>query len=344
MPVLPIVIFIVIVLAICCIKIVPQTYVYVIERLGRYEKSCGAGVNLIIPVIDRVANRVSMKEQVLDFPPQSVITKDNVTINIDSVVFMRVTDPKLFTYGVQNPIDGIANLSATTLRSIIGAMDFDETLSSREQINKNISDILDKATDPWGIKVTRVEVKDITPPKNILQVMQKQMTAEREKRQAILEAEGYKQSSITHAEGDKQAKVLAAEAEAEAAVTLARGRAESIRLVCEAEAAGLEMLIDKLDSAENALRLKAIQAMSEIADGNATKIFFPSDMPEIATLGLAGEALDIKGASPASGKKAAPDPSYIKHDSPVGSSRITERVIDHGHKAQADTAQQMPHS
>lgn len=343
---MPFIIFIAVLalaIVLACVKIVPQTYVYVIERLGKYHKACDAGINFIVPFIDRVANKVNTKEQALDFPPQPVITKDNVGIKIDSVVFMKVTNPNLFTYGIQNPVQGIENLSATTLRSIIGAMDFDQTLTSREQINAEMLKVLDEATDPWGIKVTRVEVKNIIPPADILDVMQKQMTAEREKRQAILEAQGYKEASITHAEGDKQAKILAAEAESKAAIALAQGQAESIRIVYDAEAEGLGRLIEVLGDPENALKLKAVQAMRDVADGNATKIFFPTDLTDIGRLGLSGESLDLPGSTGAkpSGKKAAPDPSHIKHGAPVGSSHITERVLDSGHRAQANASGQM---
>lgn len=321
-----------------CVKIVPQTYVYIVERLGKYYKSCGAGINFIVPVIDRVVNKVNTKEQALDFPPQPVITKDNVGVRVDSVVFMRVTEPQLYTYGIQNPVQGIENLSATTLRSIIGAMEFDQTLASREKINAQMLGVLDEATDPWGIKVTRVEIKNIIPPADIQDVMQKQMTAERNKRQAILEAEGYKQSSITHAEGDKQAKIMAAEAECEAVIALAKGRAESIRLVYEAECAGMAQLINVMGDVDEALRLKSIQAMTDVANGNATKIFFPTDLPEIGTIGLAGEALDLKGTTgtEASGKKPGPTGEHIHHTAAVGSSHITERVLASGHQAQTD--------
>lgn len=319
-----------------CIKVVPQTYVYIIERMGRFHKDCEAGINFIFPGIDRVVSKVNTKEQALDFPPQPVITKDNVGIRIDSVVFIKVVNPKLYTYGIQNPVQGIENLSATTLRSIIGALEFDQTLTSREQINAEMLAVLDEATDPWGIKVTRVEVKNIMPPSDIQDVMQKQMTAEREKRQAILEAEGYKQASITHAEGDKQAKILAAEAESEAAIALAKGQAEAIRLVYEAEAEGLNVLMEALEGPENALRLKAIQAMKDIGDGNATKIFFPTDLLGIGSLGLSGEAADLSGTTgtKASGTKPATQGESVQHKSGVGSSRITEKVIDAGHKAQ----------
>lgn len=341
MPFIIFIFVIAIIVTVSCVKIVPQTYVYVIERLGRYHKACEAGVNFIVPFIDRVANKVNTKEQALDFPPQPVITKDNVGIRIDSVVFMRVTNPKLYTYGIQNPIQGIENLSATTLRSIIGALEFDQTLTSREKINAEMLEVLDAATDPWGIKVTRVEVKNIIPPADIQDVMQKQMTAEREKRQAILEAEGYKQASITHAEGDKQAKILAAEAESEAAIAMAKGQAEAIRLVYDAEAEGLKTIIDALGDPENALRLKAIQALKDVADGNATKIFIPSDIPEIATLGMAGEALDIAGTTGAkpSGKKPEQSGSHVNHDFKVGSSRTTEQVLDAGHRTQSQANQ-----
>lgn len=344
MPFLIVLLVFALIVFLASVKIVPQTYVYVIERFGRFSKTCDAGINLIVPFADRVANKVNMKEQALDFPPQPVITKDNVGIRIDSVVFMRVTDPRAFTYGAQNPIQGIENLSATTLRSIIGALEFDQTLTSREKINADMLKVLDEATDPWGIKITRVEVKNIQPPADILEVMQKQMTAERDKRQAILEAEGYKEASVTHAEGDKQAKVLAAEAESQAAIELAKGRAESIRIVYEAEAEGIAKIIEALgDDPENALRLKAIQAMSEIANGNATKIFFPTDMTEIGTLGLSGEALDLHGASgeKPSGIKKAPSGDHIRHSAPVGSSPTTERVLDAGHKAQQNASARM---
>lgn len=344
MPFLIVLLVFALIVFLASVKIVPQTYVYVIERFGRFSKTCDAGINLIVPFADRVSNKVNMKEQALDFPPQPVITKDNVGIRIDSVVFMRVTDPRAFTYGAQNPIQGIENLSATTLRSIIGALEFDQTLTSREKINADMLKVLDEATDPWGIKITRVEVKNIQPPADILEVMQKQMTAERDKRQAILEAEGYKEASVTHAEGDKQAKVLAAEAESQAAIELAKGRAESIRIVYEAEAEGITKIIEALgDDPENALRLKAIQAMSDIANGNATKIFFPTDMTEIGTLGLSGEALDLHGASgeKPSGIKKAPSGDHIRHSAPVGSSPTTERVLDAGHKAQQNASARM---
>ena len=334
-PILVILFVLALILIGCCVKIVPQTYVYVIERLGRYYKTCDAGINFIVPFIDRVAGKVTVKETALDFPPQPVITKDNVAVRIDSVVFMKVTDPKLFIYGAQNPIQSVENLSATTLRAIVGALEFDQTLTSRDTINAQMLESLDKATDPWGIKI-------IQPPADILEIMQKQMTAEREKRQAVLEAEGYKQASITHAEGDKQAKILAAEAESEAAIALARGQAESIRIVYEAEAQGINMLAASQLN-DDILRLKALQALKDVADGNATKIFFPTDLADVATLGLTGESLDIHGATNATAsapKKPVQQP-HIEHPNPVGSSGITERVLVQGHRAQANTAGQM---
>ena len=336
---MPVVIIIAVVLiAILCmsIKIVPQANVYVIERLGKYRKNCQAGINIIIPVIDRVAKRVNMKEQVLDFPPQPVITKDNVAVHIDSVVFFRVTDPKLFTYGFDNPINGIGNLSATTLRNIVGGMEFDDVLTSRDNINATMTGSLDTATDPWGIKIIRVEVKNIQPPHDILDVMQKQMTAEREKRQAILEAEGYKQASVTHAEGDKQAKILAAEAERDAQIALAEGQAKSIELVYKAEAEGLRKLIEAGITPE-VLKLKSIEAMKDIADGNATKVFFPTDITSIGGLGITGEALDLNATAPAEKitDKAPETGKHVRHNNRIGNSHITEKVINTGHKTQA---------
>lgn len=325
----------IIILLCMSIKIVPQTYVYVVERLGKYHKCCEAGINIIIPVVDRVVNKVCTKEQVLDFPPQPVITKDNVAVRIDSVVFIKIFDPKLYTYGATNPIQGVENLSATTLRNLVGAIEFDNALTSRDEINAQMSSILDDATDEWGIKVKRVEVKNIQPPADILDVMQKQMTAEREKRQAVLEAEGYKQASIMHAEGDKQAKILAAEAERDAQIALAEGRAKSIRLVYEAEAEGIERL-NAANISSQVLQLKSIDAMKNIADGNATKVFIPSSLIDtVGNMSLIGESLDLQGATKAAQPAPKADKPYegIKHEN-IGSSRITGKVIDAGHKEQ----------
>lgn len=257
------------------IRIVPQQACYIIERLGKYSTTWEAGLHVKVPVIDKIVKKISIKEQVYDFPPQDVITKDNVTISIDSVVYASVFDPKLYTYGIEKPITGLQNLTATTLRSIIGAMELDQTLSSRADINRQMQDVLDEATDEWGIKVSRVEVKNIKPPKEIEEVMTKQMRAERERRQTVLEAQAHKESVVSRAEGDKQAKLLDAEAERDAKIALAKGQAEAIRLVYEAEAEGLRRLAESGVN-ENILRLKSIEAMKDVADGRATKIFIPS--------------------------------------------------------------------
>lgn len=273
------------------IRIVPQQACYIIERLGKYSTTWEAGLHVKVPVIDKIVKKISIKEQVYDFPPQDVITKDNVTISIDSVVYASVFDPKLYTYGIEKPITGLQNLTATTLRSIIGAMELDQTLSSRADINRQMQDVLDEATDEWGIKVSRVEVKNIKPPKEIEEVMTKQMRAERERRQTVLEAQAHKESVVSRAEGDKQAKLLDAEAERDAKIALAKGQAEAIRLVYEAEAEGLRRLAESGVN-ENILRLKSIEAMKDVADGRATKIFIPNNLAEgVGPAAIAGEAL-----------------------------------------------------
>lgn len=272
------------------IRIVPQQACYIIERLGKYSTTWEAGLHVKVPVIDKIVKKISIKEQVYDFPPQDVITKDNVTISIDSVVYASVFDPKLYTYGIEEPITGLQNLTATTLRSIIGAMELDQTLSSRADINRQMQDVLDEATDEWGIKVSRVEVKNIKPPKEIEEVMTKQMRAERERRQTVLEAQAHKESVVSRAEGDKQAKLLDAEAERDAKIALAKGQAEAIRLVYEAEAEGLRRLAESGVN-ENILRLKSIEAMKDVADGRATKIFIPNNLAEgVGPAAIAGEA------------------------------------------------------
>lgn len=272
------------------IRIVPQQACYIIERLGKYSTTWEAGLHVKVPVIDKIVKKISIKEQVYDFPPQDVITKDNVTISIDSVVYASVFDPKLYTYGIEKPITGLQNLTATTLRSIIGAMELDQTLSSRADINRQMQDVLDEATDEWGIKVSRVEVKNIKPPKEIEEVMTKQMRAERERRQTVLEAQAHKESVVSRAEGDKQAKLLDAEAERDAKIALAKGQAEAIRLVYEAEAEGLRRLAESGVN-ENILRLKSIEAMKDVADGRATKIFIPNNLAEgVGPATIAGEA------------------------------------------------------
>ena len=278
MTVLLVILIIIAVILICVnIRIVPQGYVFVIEHLGRYKTSWQAGLHVKVPFLERVAKTISLKEQVLDFPPQPVITKDNVTMQIDSVVFMKVFDPSLYTYGAENPIAGLQNLSATTLRNIIGDMELDQTLTSRETINGKMQAILDEATDQWGIKVTRVEIKNIQPPKEIEEVMTKQMRAERERRQTVLEAQAHQEAVVSRAEGDKKAKILAAEAERDAQIALAEGKAKSIELVYQAEAEGLEAL-KNANVSESVLRLKGIEALKDVSDGRATKIYMPSDI------------------------------------------------------------------
>ena len=285
-------------LIIANVRIVPQAQDHVVERLGKYKTTWHAGLHLKVPFIERVVRRVSLKEQVLDFPPQPVITKDNVTMQIDSVVFCKVFDANLYTYGIDNPIGGLQNLAATTLRNIIGEMELDQTLTGRDTINKRMEATLDEATDPWGIKVTRVEIKNISPPESIVSTMELQMKAERERRQTVLEAKAHQEAVVSRAEGDKQAKLLAAEAERDAQIALAEGRARSIELVYEAEAAGLQKLRDA-NISDTVLKLKGIEALRDVADGRATKIYMPSDLTGIiSTLGVAGEALGIGDSTP----------------------------------------------
>ncbi|MCR5216008.1 MAG: SPFH/Band 7/PHB domain protein [Lachnospiraceae bacterium] len=277
-----------------CVRIVPQAHAYVIESLGAYRGTWSVGIHFLIPVIDRVAKNVVLKEQVVDFAPQPVITKDNVTMRIDTVVFYQITDPKLFAYGVENPIMAIENLTATTLRNIIGDLELDETLTSREIINTKMRVQLDSATDPWGIKVNRVELKNIIPPAAIQDAMEKQMKAERERREAILIAEGEKKSTILIAEGKKQSAILDAEAEKEAAILRAEakkeatireaeGQAEAILAVQRANAEGIK-LINESNPTEAVLQLKSLEAFKEAANGNANKIIIPSDLQGIAGL------------------------------------------------------------
>ena len=269
------------VLIITNIRIVPQSDAYVIERLGAYHKTWNVGLHVKMPLIDRIGKKVSLKEKVFDFPPQPVITKDNVTMMIDTVVYFQITDPKLYTYGVEKPINALENLSATTLRNIIGELELDESLTSRDVINTKMRSILDEATDPWGIKVNRVEVKNIEPPQAIRDAMEKQMKAERERREQILIAEGHKQSAILEAEGQKQALILEAEAAKEAAIQKAKGEAEAIREVQQAKAEGLKMLKDAgMDNA--VLKLRSLEAFEKAADGQATKIIIPSDLQSLA--------------------------------------------------------------
>ena len=284
MDILLAIIIIVLVVVIPSIKIVPQAKSYVIERLGSYYKTWGNGLHFKVPFIDRVANVTSMKEIVKDFAPQPVITKDNVTMQIDTVVYFQITNPNLYTYGVENPISAIENLTATTLRNIIGELELDQTLTSRDIINSKMRVILDEATDPWGIKVNRVEVKNIIPPRDIQDAMEKQMRAERERREKILQAEGEKKSSILIAEGEKESAILRAEAHRESKIRMAEGEAEALLKIKQAEAEGIKLLKEaKADS--SVLTLKSYEALSKLAEGSATKIIIPSNMEGIATFG-----------------------------------------------------------
>jgi regulator of protease activity HflC (stomatin/prohibitin superfamily) len=294
--VLILVIFLILILLVVssCIKIVPQAKAYVLERLGAYQATWSTGLHMKLPFIERIAKKVNLKEQVVDFPPQPVITKDNVTMQIDTVVFFQITDPKLFAYGVESPIMAIENLTATTLRNIIGDMELDETLTSREIINTKMRAALDIATDPWGIKVNRVELKNIMPPAAIQEAMEKQMKAERERREAILRAEGEKKSTVLVAEGNKESAILDAEAEKQAAILRAEaqkekmireaeGEAEAILKVQQANADGIRFL-KEAGADESVLTLKSLEALGTLAEGNATKIIVPSDIQGLASL------------------------------------------------------------
>jgi len=270
-----------ILLVITSIKIVPQARAYVVERLGAYESTWEVGLHIKVPIIDRMAAKVSLKEMVVDFPPQPVITKDNVTMSIDTVIYYQITDPKLYTYGVARPLVAIENLTATTLRNIIGQLELDETLTSRDLINTQMRSILDEATDPWGIKVNRVEVKNIMPPKDIQEAMEKQMRAERERREVMIRAEGEKRSAILVAEGEKESAILRAEAKKEAAIREAEGQAEAIMKVQEATARGIEM-IKNAGADQAVLTLKSFEALVKVADGQATKLIIPSQLQDVA--------------------------------------------------------------
>ena len=300
-PVLCILIILVIILLAANIRIVPQAHSFIVERLGAYKETWDVGLHFKVPFIDRVARQVDLKEQYCDFPPQPVITQDNVTMQIDSIVFFRISDPMAFAYGVRNPIGAIENLTATPLRNVIGSLTLDETLTSRDQINAQMQDALDIATDPWGIKITRVELKNINPPEQIRDAMEKQMKAEREKREKILFAEGEKQSQITVAEGEKQSKILQAEADKQATILRAEaerekrireaeGQAEAIKSIQQANAEGIKMLKDA-GADESVLTLKSLEAFERAANGQATKIIVPSNIQSVA--GLAGSLKEI---------------------------------------------------
>ena len=299
MPAIFILLFILIILVISNIKVVSQANAYVIERLGAYKQTWGVGIHFKIPFIERVVKRVTLKEQVVDFPPQPVITKDNVTMQIDTVVYFQITDPKLYAYGVEMPMSAIENLTATTLRNIIGDMELDESLTSRDVINTQMRSILDEATDPWGIKVNRVELKNIIPPAGIREAMEKQMKAERERRESILRAEGEKKSAVLVAEGEKESAILRAEAEKasailkaeaekEAAIRVAEGEAEAIREVQRATAEGIKMLNEAMPT-DAVLKIKSLEAFEKAADGKATKLIIPSEIQ-----GIAGLAASLK--------------------------------------------------
>ena len=279
-----IILIIILVIVILGIKVIPQSEAKVVERLGSYNATLGTGPHYVIPFIDRVANTVTLKEIVKDFAPQPVITKDNVTMQIDTVVYFQITDPKLYTYGVENPINAIENLTATTLRNIIGELELDQTLTSRDIINSKMRSILDEATDPWGIKVNRVEVKNILPPRDIQEAMEKQMRAERERREKILQAEGEKKAAVLIAEGEKESTILRADAKKEAEIREAKGKAEAIMKVKEAEAEGIK-LIKAAKADEAVLKLRSYEAMVKVANGTATKIIVPSDLQNLVTTG-----------------------------------------------------------
>ena len=296
---LPIIILIVVILVILarCIRVVQQSKAYVIERLGAFHAVWSVGLHFKLPFIDRIQRVVSLKEQVADFPPQPVITKDNVTMQIDTVLYFQITDPKLYAYGVENPMNAIENLTATTLRNIIGELELDQSLTSRDVINARMRSILDEATDPWGIKVNRVELKNILPPKDIQNAMEKQMRAERERRESILQAEGQKQSQILVAEGEKESRILRADAEKQARIMEAEAEATAILRVNEAKASSLKMLNEACPT-DAVIRIKALEAFQAAADGKATKIIIPSEIQGIAGLAASVKEL-VKDDQPA---------------------------------------------
>ena len=286
----------VLILVVSNIHVVQQSRAYVVERLGAYSATWNVGLHLKIPVIERVVKKVSLKEQVADFDPQPVITKDNVTMQIDTVIYFQITDPKLYTYGVEHPMNAIENLTATTLRNIIGEMELDQSLTSRDVINAKMRSILDEATDPWGIKVNRVELKNILPPKEIQNAMEKQMKAERERREAILRAEGEKRSAILMAEGEKESAVLRADAKKQEQILEAQGRAEAILTVQRATAEGIRLINESMPS-DAVIKLKSLEAFAAAADGRATKIIIPSEIQGAAAL-AAGLVESVKGEAP----------------------------------------------
>ena len=300
MPFIPIIIIILVVVLILVLatnlKVVQQSKAYVIERLGAFHSVWGVGIHFKVPFLERVAKVVSLKEQVVDFPPQPVITKDNVTMQIDTVLYFQITDPKLYAYGVERPMSAIENLSVTTMRNIIGDMDLEQTLTSRDTINSQMRALLDEATDPWGIKVNRVELKNILPPKEIQSAMEKQMKAERERREAILRAEGEKRSAILTAEGEKESAILRADAKKQEQILEAQGRAEAILTVQRATAEGIRLINESMPS-DAVIKLKSLEAFAAAADGRATKIIIPSEIQGVAAL-AAGLVESAKGDAP----------------------------------------------
>ncbi len=300
-----VIIAIILVLLLLCLRVVPQATEYVIERLGKYKYTWGAGLHFLVPVIDRIAKRVTLKEQVLDSPPQPVITKDNVTMQIDTVVYFKVFDANLFTYGAVNPISALSNLAATTLRNIVGELELDDTLTSRDTINGKMTEILDCATDQWGIKVNRVELKNIIPPAEIQNAMEKQMKAERDRRETLLEAQGHKAAVITRAEGDKQAMILAAEGERDARIARAEGEAKAILLAKQAEADGLAALKSaQVDAA--VLELKKYEALISMSNGKASKIIVPTDAVDMTKSNVMFSETSGLGDVTTSAKEDAP--------------------------------------
>ena len=298
------IILLVLIILFCNIRIVPQATEYVIERLGKYQKTWGAGIHVKIPLIDKIAQKITLKEQVIDSPPQPVITKDNVTMQIDTVVFFRIFDAKTYTYGVVNPLNALSNLTATTLRNIVGELELDATLTSRDMINSRMTAILDEATDQWGIKVSRVELKNIIPPSEIQNAMEKQMKAERDRRETLLQAEGHKAAAITRAEGDKQAMILAAEGERDAQIARAEGEAKAIFLAKQAEADGLKLLKEAgVDAA--VIELKKYEALVNMANGTASKLIIPTDAVNAVTNNtIFTETTGLGDTTPAAPKKA----------------------------------------
>ena len=343
MPILAIFVVFLLIGLVRCVRIVPQTYNWVIEFMGTYQVTWDSGLHLKWPLVQRIARKVSMKEQVEDFPPQPVITKDNVTMQIDTVVYFNIFDPKLFAYGVENPLMALENLTATTLRNIVGDLELDETLTSRDSINMKMQAALDPATDKWGIRVNRVELKNIIPPRDIQDAMEKQMKAERQRRQTLLEAEAHREASIKRAEGDKAAMVLTAQAESEAAITRARGEAESIRLVYDAQAAGMQQR-SNVNVSEGAMLMKRLEALQKLGDGQATKLVVPTELASSAAqLSYIGSVLNLPdgekrpvqpmpapqgdpccdrpGASPVTREQASRPPQMAQQAAPAPQSR-----------------------